>query len=139
MFTHQLVREYDEIWDSLVIEAVHVYPEVLETEIRQAFHDDLVDEFLIGEEDLDTALAETQEERLEALRQNPHYTLVTDTIAEMEWWAAFRKPKPTKTKKPLLDTHPSAPINTPPAPKIGRNDPCHCGSGKKYKKCCWPN
>jgi hypothetical protein len=22
------------------------------------------------------------------------------------------------------------------APKIGRNDPCACGSGKKYKKCC---
>lgn len=21
--------------------------------------------------------------------------------------------------------------------KIGRNDPCHCGSGLKYKKCCW--
>lgn len=21
--------------------------------------------------------------------------------------------------------------------KIGRNDPCHCGSGKKYKKCCY--
>ncbi|MFH1744841.1 MAG: preprotein translocase subunit SecA [bacterium] len=21
--------------------------------------------------------------------------------------------------------------------KIGRNDPCPCGSGKKYKKCCW--
>jgi len=28
----------------------------------------------------------------------------------------------------------------PPKPvqavKIGRNDPCPCGSGKKYKKCC---
>jgi len=23
-----------------------------------------------------------------------------------------------------------------PAPKPGRNDPCHCGSGNKYKKCC---
>ena len=23
-----------------------------------------------------------------------------------------------------------------PLPKIGRNDPCPCGSGKKYKKCC---
>jgi hypothetical protein len=23
-------------------------------------------------------------------------------------------------------------------PKIGRNDPCPCGSGKKYKKCCMP-
>ena len=22
--------------------------------------------------------------------------------------------------------------------KPGRNDPCHCGSGKKYKKCCQP-
>jgi len=21
------------------------------------------------------------------------------------------------------------------APKVGRNDPCPCGSGKKYKKC----
>jgi len=23
--------------------------------------------------------------------------------------------------------------------KPGRNDPCWCGSGKKYKKCHWPN
>lgn len=22
------------------------------------------------------------------------------------------------------------------ASKVGRNDPCPCGSGKKYKKCC---
>ena len=22
------------------------------------------------------------------------------------------------------------------APKVGRNDPCPCGSGKKYRKCC---
>ncbi|WP_396334004.1 SEC-C metal-binding domain-containing protein [Burkholderia anthina] len=21
-------------------------------------------------------------------------------------------------------------------PKVGRNDPCPCGSGKKHKKCC---
>lgn len=24
-------------------------------------------------------------------------------------------------------------------PKVGRNDPCPCGSGKKYKKCCGKN
>ena len=31
------------------------------------------------------------------------------------------------------------PIATPvvrDTPKVGRNDPCPCGSGKKYKKCC---
>lgn len=22
------------------------------------------------------------------------------------------------------------------APKVGRNDPCPCGSGRKYKRCC---
>jgi len=22
--------------------------------------------------------------------------------------------------------------------KVGRNDPCPCGSGKKYKRCCLP-
>jgi preprotein translocase subunit SecA len=28
------------------------------------------------------------------------------------------------------------PFRTPPGTKVGRNDPCPCGSGKKYKKCC---
>ncbi|MBI5725558.1 MAG: SEC-C domain-containing protein [Planctomycetes bacterium] len=37
---------------------------------------------------------------------------------------------------------PTEPLSNKPAPitspdgKIGRNDPCPCGSGKKYKKCC---
>ena len=26
-----------------------------------------------------------------------------------------------------------------PTPAVGRNDPCPCGSGKKYKKCCGRN
>ena len=30
----------------------------------------------------------------------------------------------------------AAPVRT--GPKVGRNDPCPCGSGKKYKKCCMP-
>ncbi len=33
------------------------------------------------------------------------------------------KPKPGFAHNPLLNN-------------IGRNDPCPCGSGKKYKKCC---
>jgi preprotein translocase subunit SecA len=34
----------------------------------------------------------------------------------------------TKVKQIVLDQ-----------PKVGRNDPCPCGSGKKYKKCCGKN
>jgi preprotein translocase subunit SecA len=29
------------------------------------------------------------------------------------------------------------PVRT--GPKVGRNDPCPCGSGKKYKQCCGRN
>jgi uncharacterized protein YecA (UPF0149 family) len=32
---------------------------------------------------------------------------------------------------------PPRPAPRPQAhPRIGRNDPCPCGSGRKYKKCC---
>ena len=38
------------------------------------------------------------------------------------------------------DKAPPAPVplppKLPPIPKVGRNEPCPCGSGKKYKKCC---
>jgi uncharacterized protein YecA (UPF0149 family) len=38
-------------------------------------------------------------------------------------------------EKDLLDsTPPVEPIKADDTP--GRNDPCPCGSGKKYKKCC---
>ncbi len=26
-----------------------------------------------------------------------------------------------------------------PEPRVGHNDPCPCGSGKKHKKCCEPH
>ncbi len=32
----------------------------------------------------------------------------------------------------------TASAGSAPTGKIGRNDPCPCGSGKKYKKCCYP-
>ena len=33
--------------------------------------------------------------------------------------------------------HPPEPVRA--APTTGRNDPCPCGSGRKYKKCCGAN
>ncbi|MBM7070738.1 SEC-C domain-containing protein [Shewanella sp. 202IG2-18] len=41
---------------------------------------------------------------------------------------------------PITDmpNFPSSPIIRE-SPKVGRNDPCPCGSGKKFKKCCGKN
>ena len=36
---------------------------------------------------------------------------------------------------PWMNVKPQVPFIRE-SPKIGRNDPCPCGSGKKYKKCC---
>jgi len=42
------------------------------------------------------------------------------------------KPENISDIEKLLN--PSSPVKV--ALKIGRNEPCPCGSGKKYKKCC---
>jgi preprotein translocase subunit SecA len=41
--------------------------------------------------------------------------------------------QPQSTSAPRRDTKRAAPSK---GGKLGRNDPCSCGSGKKYKKCC---
>lgn len=71
---------------------------------------------------------------------------VTDAGKEMAWWTAFAPERPAAPELtfdllPIAESHRhSAPapayIPVRNAPKIGRNDPCTCGSGKKYKKCC---
>jgi len=42
--------------------------------------------------------------------------------------------KPEDTVELEILRNPSAP--TKASPKVGRNEPCPCGSGKKFKKCC---
>src|SRR5213082_693387 len=37
----------------------------------------------------------------------------------------------------MAATEKAKPVRT--GPKVGRNDPCPCGSGRKYKHCCWKN
>ena len=44
------------------------------------------------------------------------------------YWLSKRTPSEVRA--------PSTAKTAPGIPKVGRNDPCPCGSGKKYKKCC---
>ncbi len=50
--------------------------------------------------------------------------------------ATVRAYKPAQSaEEPAPQTPAAAPIRRE-TPKVGRNDPCPCGSGKKYKRCC---
>ena len=54
-------------------------------------------------------------------------------------WQELKKPADKANKKGLpLHFTGKAPVTVLPrsVEKIGRNQPCPCGSGKKYKKCC---
>lgn len=61
----------------------------------------------------DPALAERHEEFAASLGES--------VIAIMDWWLPVRKAKSTVRRE---------------EPKVGRNEPCPCGSGKKFKQCC---
>eukprot|EP00300_Choanocystis_sp_HF-7_P033735 c4614_g1_i2.p1 GENE.c4614_g1_i2~~c4614_g1_i2.p1 ORF type:complete len:441 (-),score=87.84 c4614_g1_i2:56-1378(-) len=42
---------------------------------------------------------------------------------------------PKQNPQVVLPPEPPIPINQQPSPRLGRNENCPCGSGKKYKKC----
>jgi len=60
----------------------------------------------------------------------------------MEQFDAMARMPAEESTGPIMDLPPpEAPLPQPVQtvrrePKVGRNDPCPCGSGKKYKKCC---
>ncbi len=55
-----------------------------------------------------------------------------DWLYGLEQWNAILTPE--RQKELYKEQKISTTVVKPP--KIGRNDPCPCGSGKKYKKCC---
>lgn len=75
----------------------------------------------IGETDM--AQAETHEQRDELARQIP-----ASIAAIYRYWLPFRQEVQALLRaRTIARAHPK---------KVGRNDPCPCGSGEKFKKCC---
>ena len=142
LFQGRLKRTYSHAWNGLVTAVADLpAPELLE-EVRQAYKDDLVDPGLAG-------LGEIERDLLHPDRSyREQYAIITNAVHELEGWACFHPQNPKRKKLPM----PQIPLPPPPPapaparsvarqafvrePKIGRNDPCPCGSGKKYKKCC---
>jgi hypothetical protein len=66
--------------------------------------------------------------------------LIESAIDELSVWYCFsdefleRRAKPPATDNALSSLF--GDTFALEAPKVGRNDPCPCGSGKKFKKCC---
>jgi hypothetical protein len=145
-------------WSGLVAHTSELYPDVLIEEIREAFSRDLVDPWFIDLKSIEATIRKGKDAALAALAADRHYKLIEDVIAETEWWACFQSPaappdvaatgipappvggSAARSTPPVLpwteSTPPPVPAPANVGPKPGRNDPCPCGSGLKYKKCC---
>ena len=114
---------------TLACDCCDIHPYELYDQLVACFDQELVDEDVVGREDLDHYMQLDKDKVLAVLKDNSQCQLINDVIAEMEWWSCFQ-PKTTPKRsasKGYEQAHKA---------KIGRNDPCPCGSGKKYKKCC---
>jgi hypothetical protein len=108
--------------------------------VRQAFSRGSINPGWLSFEDFETDLEHAiAHPEAEPLVPDGEHTLFGDTVEEMSGWECF-KPKTqsiAKSRWSLLDS-----LGTPhrePLRNVGRNDPCPCGSGKKFKKCCLDN
>jgi len=73
------------------------------------------------------------------LRNAPQQTLHTTTSAFTKTSAPAADGKKASDVVSEAASAAEAAVKAKPVrtgPKVGRNDPCPCGSGKKYKQCC---
>ncbi len=128
-----------QLWDLKAVEAMPV--------IERAFASGCVDESVVGDlEDVQIHFGlKTQREH----HRKPNRLSELGDKIRAQWQAAgfalpnadgfFPEPPPDEPlpmpeAEPKIIADSTVPYIAPP--KVGRNDPCLCGSGKKFKKCC---
>ena len=89
LFQGKIARDMSFVWNGLVSASNALYPEALYDDIKRAYDDDLIETFFIRLDDIDETLRRGKEIVLDELHHNQRYSLVTDTISEMEGWACF--------------------------------------------------
>jgi hypothetical protein len=165
LFHEKLARDGEIVWSNLVAHCTDLHATELRAEIEQAYDDNLIDPFFIPWESVEDYFEQDREKVLARTRGYWNHTLIDDVIDELEGWACFNEPvipsyppapspepqkpqpaigfqsaspspPPPSASETAEELPPGAPRPAPPPTKVGRNDPCPCGSGKKYKYCC---
>lgn len=138
----------------LVMSMVELNPWEAAAEIKAAFEQGLVDESMIDWKSAEETLCDKPPGPTHSYMRTP---FIEDTIEEIGSWASFRGVEDFDdeldddtdefdTPKSYVPRHPAhhstsgpmVPVHQPirVTERVGRNDPCPCGSGKKFKRCC---
>lgn len=130
----KILADADKVWEGTVASLAKELD--IELSIFVGFLDGINDSLVtpnpIEEMDQDTKVA------INIDKEKLYYNMVeakADWLYEMEEWDTLLTPE--RRKELYREQKISGTIVKDK--KVGRNDPCPCGSGKKYKKCCGVN
>jgi Protein of unknown function (DUF1186)/SEC-C motif len=112
----------------------------LKTLVKKAFDRGFIDSQILGFDHFEQDLRRGVDGLGEPwCPEDRDYTLFCDTIEELSGWYCFteqyRQDQERWRRQAEADHARSQRIESP-FKGVGRNDPCPCGSGKKFKKCC---
>ena len=137
-------REKELFFASVANVICDLYPAEQMGAIRKAFAKKLIDPRMIDLKFFsDVVRTSNPEKSLEIVREDIARYLPEDIHQRLEKWAAFREDEDENEddESELFldeDVEFDEIDEARAALKVGRNDPCPCGSGKKFKKCCLP-
>ena len=133
-------RHTNYVWGALAaesadIEAIGVFPD-----LRRAYDEGFIDPQVMGRSELDDVEASPRGAVLERMKER--HPPIDDVAKATSWWARFGRRASSRRAEQLamaaageVDDAPIGPYRVP-RKKVGRNEPCPCGSGRKFKKCC---
>ncbi|MHC1769339.1 MAG: DUF1186 domain-containing protein [Verrucomicrobiia bacterium] len=128
-----LEREKGVVWHELARLSIQLELLALFPGLRQALEQGFIDQSFLKLEDL-----ETVDKAPRGTLLNPFTELngpITNVVQETRWWAGFQR-RATEAEAAKENAGVVSAGEQYVAPrKVGRNDPCPCGSGKKFKKC----
>jgi hypothetical protein len=101
--------------------------------VKEAFERGFIDELDMSFRNFEDDLRRAESDSLEEW-QRKEFEPFGEFIEEFSHWAGF-KPKEARDEAGWLPSWSATPAHNP-FRDVGRNDPCPCGSGKKFKKCC---
>jgi hypothetical protein len=144
--------ESEGLWTFAALELAQLHDRASRAQISALYAHDLLDLMVMGDVKDYEAILDSNEEppyprsldifsEYENLERMDQFEKGAGTLSFDEFPASELLPPlpdwpiPTLTPaaSPSLDFEPGTYVRS--GPKIGRNDPCPCGSGKKYKKC----
>lgn len=139
LFNGKLEVDYSSVWDSLPRNCSLIHPKGLEDDIRKAVADEKVMGIIADLDYMEHQMDRPIKEVLDKLKEDESYSLISEgDVYSLQGWVGvdFEEDFDEDFDDDFDDDE--IPLNIPIKREsfVGRNDPCPCGSGKKYKKCC---